>query len=228
MNITPKTPEQLAEEKLFKDRRHQQEVQDLRKNWNAPVRHAQRCPEMVSEWGVVFEKLKALIEPSKGRTIALVGGRGSGKTQMAVEAMKFKTNLLKSALFTTSVDLITEFQDCMGPKAVCTRMEVIRKYREQNLLVLDESGKRGETVWENSVIFGLLNHRYNDLTDTIIIDNRAPEEFMASIGDSLVSRISEGGAIFDFKWETFRDSALDPMDAPAGAGKSSSKPPLNL
>ncbi len=82
--------------------------------------------------------------------------------------------------------------------------DVLLKFRKPDLLVLDEIGKRGETEWENRLLFELLNDRYNDVADTLLISNHKPEEFESSVGPALASRVNETGGIIDCNWESYR------------------------
>ncbi len=179
-------------------------VMEKRVDWNAPKRHATCTPDLSGPWGEQFLKLKAMLDPSKGRLIALVGGRGNGKTQMAVEAMKVRTHLLKSARFASAVEFFIRIKATYRKDSDSDEMEVLAEFQKPSLLVIDEIGKRGGSEWENTMLFELLNRRYNDMKDTILIDNRSSAEFVETIGPSLASRMNEGGGIMDCTWESFR------------------------
>lgn len=179
-------------------------IGEYRMKWNAPNRHAQCKPRMEGEWGAEFNKLKSMLEPSTGRIIALVGGRGNGKTQMAVELMKVRTATQRSALFVSAVEFFIRIKSTYRKDSDTDEMEVLREYQKTSLLVIDEIGKRGGSEWENTMLFELLNRRYNDMTDTILIDNRARNEFIETIGPSLASRMNEGGGIIECNWPSFR------------------------
>jgi DNA replication protein DnaC len=136
--------------------------------------------------------------------IALVGGRGPGKTQMAVELMRDVTAQKKSAFYTTATEFFVRVKSSYrddGQKAEGEILKTLRKYR---LLVIDEIGKRAETQWENNLLFELINGRYNDMTDTVVIDNNEPEKFAESVGPSIASRINETGGIVHCVWPSFR------------------------
>lgn len=179
-------------------------IAELRTTWGAPKRHVACNPPVEGEWGESLKKLKAMLEPSTGRLIGIVGTRGNGKTQLAVEAMKFKTELLHQCRFTTAVEFFIRIKATYRPDAEHDEMEVLKEFQKPKLLVIDEIGKRGSSDWENTMLFELLNRRYNDMNDTILIDNRSRQDFTESIGPSLASRMSEGGGIMECGWESFR------------------------
>lgn len=206
--IAARTPEQNAaveqKAKEFEEFSRRSKIQEKREGWNAPRRHASFQPTQEGAWGVELLKLKAMLEPSTGRILALVGGRGNGKTQLAVELMKARTAALKTALFSSAVEFFIKIKSTYRKDSDTDEMEVLREFQKPSLLVIDEIGKRGGSEWENTMLFELLNRRYNDMTDTILIDNRTKTEFAETIGPSLASRMNEGGGIIECTWGSFR------------------------
>lgn len=185
-----------------KDNEHSAKVATFRANWNAPKRHEQSTPNFSGEWGAAYSQLKAKL--GTGSTIALVGTRGSGKTQLAVELMKATTANLKRAYFTTATGFFMELKATYRKEASKTEGDVLNTFQSFQLLVIDEIGKRSESEWENNLLFELLNRRYNAMKDTVLIDNRSKADFIAAIGESLASRMNEGGGIKECNWPSFR------------------------
>jgi len=70
--------------------------------------------------------------------------------------------------------------------------------------VIDEIGKRGDTDWENNLLFHLLDKRYQDMTDTIVLANLTAEEMAKSLGPSLSDRMSETGGLIECTWPSRR------------------------
>jgi DNA replication protein DnaC len=206
--IAARTPEEADafERMAVEDEqgRRRSEIAEKRTGWNAPKRHASFKPSQEGPWGVELGKLKSMLEPSPGRILALTGGRGNGKTQLAVELMKARTASLKSALFSSAVEFFIKIKSTYRKDSDTDEMEVLREFQKPSLLVIDEIGKRGGSEWENTMLFELLNRRYNDMTDTILIDNRTKTEFSDTIGPSLASRMNEGGGIVSCEWPSFR------------------------
>lgn len=179
-------------------------VAGLRDGWNVPLRHAQCVPDLTGEWGNRLKMLSKIMAGEDGVTIGLVGGRGSGKTQMAVMLMRERTRNLKSARFTTATEFFIKVKASYDKESETTEEAVLRKFAGYSLLVVDEVGKRGGSEWENNLLFEMLNRRYNACRDTILIDNRTKAEFIATIGPSLASRMTEGGGIIECNWPSFR------------------------
>lgn len=205
MTATPEKQAELdAKEAQSIERSRNIQVAELRAKWNAPNRHTAFSPANTGAWGAEMDKLKSMLNPSTGRILALVGGRGNGKTQLAVELMKARTLALKTALFSSAVEFFIKIKSTYRKDSDTDEMEVLREFQKPSLLVIDEIGKRGGSEWENTMLFELLNRRYNDMTDTILIDNRTKTEFTETIGPSLASRMNEGGGIIECTWGSFR------------------------
>lgn len=176
----------------------------VREGWNVPKRHYMTTPDMTGAWGDCLNKLKSLLEPSRGVTMAITGTRGNGKTQLGVELMRWKTKLDQRCKFTTAIELLSVLRGTFRKESDDDEVDVMKAYRTPKLLVIDEFGKHGGSEWDHSMLFELLNKRYNDLTDTLLIDNRDRAEFIKSIGPSLISRMNEGGGIIECGWDSFR------------------------
>lgn len=209
-NLTPLTSEQ-GKERLEKIRADDIEsrrsaIISLRSEWNAPKRHALFDLKQ-GQKGKWAHKL-AILEnmAGKGYMAALVGIRGNGKTQLAVELMKHATRNLRSAYFMSAMEFFEHVKATYRKESAQNEFEIIKRFRRPALLVIDEIGKRSESDWENNVLFAILNARYNDLTDTVLIDNRTKQEFISTLGASLASRISETGGIIECDWPSFRAS----------------------
>lgn len=186
----------------MKQRQHAMKVSELRANWGAWKIHADTVAVRSGAWA---QKLTALERRlGCGFLVALVGTGGSGKTQMGVELMRMVTESEKPALFTTAVNFFNQIKATYSRHCEDTELDVLEKFRKPKFLVIDEFGKRAENEWQSTQMFELLNNRYGDMTDTLLIDNRTPDEFMASIGPSLASRMLETGGIIEATWDSFR------------------------
>ncbi len=199
-NVTrPDVAERLAEREASA---HRTRVETLRARWNAPRRHSEANPTREGPWGERLRQLEARL--GRGVILGLIGPRRVGKTQMAVELMKAVTDRGKSALYRTATELMMLFKACYRPEATEGELDVIRAHRKPALLIIDEFARRAESEWENNLLFELLNHRYGDMTDTILACNLSQADLEACLGASLTSRLSEGGGVVQCGWGHFR------------------------
>lgn len=180
-------------------------IQLLRQGWGAPARHAAISSSLLrwtGGWYEAYEKMRNGI--GQGFTAALVGGRGAGKTQLAVQIMKRATRQECTAKYLEAIDFFMAIKETYRPDSKSCEREVMHAYCKPMLLVIDEFGKRGETPWADNLMFAMLNKRYNAKLDTILIDNRDKTAFTQALGPSLVSRILETGWLIECNWESYR------------------------
>jgi DNA replication protein DnaC len=196
------TERRAAAEKRLKQQQHDMKVSELRSGWGAWKIHTERTPEKTGKWAEKLDRLSA--DLGSGFLVALTGPGGTGKTQIGVELMKLVTESEKPALFTTAVNFFNRIKATYAKSSSETELHVLEEFRKPALLVIDEFSKRAETEWQATQMFELLNNRYGDMRDTLLIDNRTPEEFLAAIGPSLSSRMLETGGIIEANWESFR------------------------
>lgn len=85
-----------------------------------------------------------------------------------------------------------------------TEKQVIADYVRPKLLIIDETQERGETRWEDGLLTHMIDRRYREEKDTLLISNQTREAFTESIGPSIASRIIETGGIVLCNWPSFR------------------------
>jgi DNA replication protein DnaC len=201
------TPEMIAQrDKEAKEREAWRKAMDIdmtRTGWNAPKRALDaKDIDFTGQWGATFEKIKARL--GEGFLIGLIGGRGPGKTQLGVELMKAHTENRHSALYVTATEFFMTIKRAYRDHSSETELDIIKRFRKPSLLILDETGKRAETDWENRLLFELIDKRYQDMSDTLLISNEAQAQFSEAIGPSLASRMNETGGIMQCNWPSFR------------------------
>lgn len=169
---------------------------------SVPRRHAQPFDiDADSPWGLAYARLSA--RPELG-TILLWGNRGSGKTQLACKLIADRCREARTARYTTAIDLFLDLRAAMHSG---DEKDVLKAHQAPSLLVIDDIHERGETGWENRMLFHLLDRRYRDLTDTVLITNEKKPEAIAALGASIVDRLRESGGFVECNWPSFRAAA---------------------
>lgn len=157
----------------------------------------------------------------KGAVVALVGERGLGKTSIAAqfalsiawrnhdEAIKEAgPRRIESVIYKKCVKLIARFKPIFadfGSIETETLLESLEYLcKQQEYLVIDEVHDCGDMRHTNKVLTDLIDRRYSACRDTILIANQTGEDFAATIGDSILSRLNEHGAILECKWPSYR------------------------
>lgn len=169
---------------------------------NVPNRHAQTRPEYAGPWGDAWIRLKVRL--GKGCIIPLIGTRGSGKTQLAVQAIRYVCKSGGYASYTKAMAIFLDIREAMGDRDKSEK-EAIKAYVNQRLLVIDAMEVRGETDFENRILDYIIDLRYDAGLDTILISNQRKEDFTKSLGPSIISRIHESGELIECTWESFRE-----------------------
>jgi DNA replication protein DnaC len=179
-------------------------IERLKQKWNAPERHARRKPDELAgeQWKAKLDSLKSKL--GTGCLIAFVGKRGPGKTQMAVELMRHQVeNRLQSALYCKALEIFCSIRESYGDGGK-RELKAIEHWVSPELLVIDEAQVRAETDFEQRILTHLLDKRYDNLKDTIVIANLTRQELFNALGVSIEARLAETGGITTFEWESFR------------------------
>jgi len=64
------------------------------------------------------------------------------------------------------------------------------------------------TPWEDRMLTALVDYRYSQKRDTVLISNLKRDEFETSMGNSILSRMVEAGGIIECGWPSFRSPAV--------------------
>jgi len=186
--------------------------------WEAsgvPVRHSEFRPtEDEGPWREAYDTLKAKI--GTGFLYVIMGNRGTGKTQLGtavIGAACYKKN--KVGKYVKAIDIFIALREAYR-KDGDAESKVINRFVYPDLLVIDAMEERGETAFEDRLLNHIIDKRYDNCDDTLLITNQTPEAFAASAGPSIVSRIHETGDKIVCDWESFRKKG-EAMPAVASA-----------
>lgn len=170
---------------------------------NTPKRHRLLKLESIThkEWLDAFEKVKARL--GTGCILAIVGSRGTGKTQIATESIRAACKMGMDAYYAKAVDIFISMRACYRAEAT-SEERLIKAYSRYKLLVIDALEEKSDSEWENRMLSHIIDKRYDDMVDTILISNEKPEAFSAQHGSSIADRIYETGGIIECKWLSFR------------------------
>ena len=85
----------------------------------------------------------------------------------------------------------------------------INHYRNLPFLIIDEvtegSGKDGFLAeWEKSILFSVIDARYQERKCTLIISNRTQADLLERLGQPIIDRLSENAIRLGFDWPSYR------------------------
>jgi hypothetical protein len=161
--------------------------------------------DRAGRWGETEKMILGRLGTEDGLLLGLIGLRGLGKTQLAVEAIRHTTGvLLKTARYVTATELGLDIAATYNDRTAETERDVIARYRRPHLLVIDEYHLRGGGERETRLFEELLDKRYYERKDTIILAAQPRPEFLTNVGSSAASRMKETGAIIEGDWQSYR------------------------
>jgi DNA replication protein DnaC len=190
------------QQETLTDNQREEKIRELTKSANIPHRHSGLRHLDATRWSEQVNGLKEKL--GTGFIVALLGVRGVGKTQIGVELIRHQIERLKSSQFTTAMDIFLAIKSTYRNDSEIDEREIVAEFCKPRLLVIDEIQERAESPWEDRILTHLLNRRYNDEKDTLLIGNDTLEKFASSMGSSIVSRLNETGGIIVCDWESFR------------------------
>jgi DNA replication protein DnaC len=140
-----------------------------------------------------------------GRCAIFCGKPGTGKTHLAIAIALYVINQGAWVGFSTVQKLMRRLKDTMRKDSEESESDVINRYVDVDLLILDEIGVQFGSEYEKNSLFDILNSRYENRLPTILISNLSANEVKAFIGERVFDRMREdGGVCVPFDWESQR------------------------
>lgn len=134
-----------------------------------------------------FPTIDGLKEPSG---VFVSGATGSGKTHALVAILKKLIAQGSSGRFADTTGLFLEIKDSFNQRGYDSPLDELMRV---DVLLLDDLGAgHAFSAWEHEQIYGLINHRYNEGSATLITSNlKFGDDLAACIGDRAASRIGQ-------------------------------------
>jgi hypothetical protein len=181
-------------------------VEQLRTAAGIPPRHAYEIPDGDNPWN---EARAAIVKRlGNGFLTAVTGIQGTGKTQLGSAVIYAATAKHLTCKYAVAMDFFIALKGAFNDGARQSEAQVIAAFVKPKLLVLDEMDERSESAWENRLLFHMINQRYNNLVDTLLISRKPETEFLQSLGTSLTSRIQETGGSLVCEWPSYREAGV--------------------
>lgn len=140
-----------------------------------------------------------------GRCLIFSGKAGTGKTHLACAIANKLTDNAVMAKFFTVTGLLRSIKESFNKDATITESEAIESLAQIDLLILDEAGMDYGTDFNKTLMFEVLNRRYENMKPTIVMTNLDAGALKEYFGDRILDRMREGGGkMIAFNWESQR------------------------
>lgn len=141
-----------------------------------------------------------------GRCLVFLGAPGTGKTHLACAiGAHVMHKHHATVIFRTVYQAMRSVRDTWVKGSSRAESEAIAELISPDLLILDEVGIQSGSDWEKTILFDVLNERYQKRRPTILLSNLVDEELPAYLGERVIDRLREdGGEVVAFGWESWR------------------------
>lgn len=143
-------------------------------------------------------------ENSHGASMVFCGKPGTGKTHLACGIGRQLIDNLQSVLFSTVLAAIRHIKETYRHGSERSESDAIGDLLTPDLLILDEVGAQLGSEHEKMLMFEVINERYQQCRSTILISNLNADELTAFMGDRVMDRFRESGAVVAFDWASHR------------------------
>jgi DNA replication protein DnaC len=142
---------------------------------------------------------------NRGASLVLAGKPGTGKTHIACGiARELIEQKQLSAVFLTVLQALRHIKSTYRKDSEKSESDAIDDLLQPDLLILDEVGAQLGSEHEKMLMFEIINERYQDCKATILISNLNADELGEFLGDRVIDRFRESGAVVAFDWESHR------------------------
>lgn len=150
-----------------------------------------------------------IAKPKAGASLILCGAPGTGKTHLACAVANAVMREGRSVKFGSVLAAIRHVKDSYRRDSAYSETEAIADLLDPDLLVLDEVGVQVGSEHEKMILFEVINERYQWCSSTILVSNLNRTELSAYLGDRIMDRFSQTGAVLAFGWQSFRKRRLE-------------------
>ena len=143
---------------------------------------------------------------TKGVCMVLRGNVGTGKNHLACAIARQVSKQGYSSLLLTVAEAIQRIRATWDRQSSPeTHTEIIARFADVNLLILDEVGRQYGSEAERINLFEVIDARYRAMRPTMVITNLLPAEIIECLGRATYDRLRENdGILVNFDWESHR------------------------
>lgn len=170
-------------------------------NFNATTPEQQRALDVARSYAETFsQRFKA------GHGLVFSGMPGTGKSHLAAAILQVVLPR-HTGLYVTCMGLIRMVRNTWRRDSAQSEQDVLDMLACVDLLVIDEIGVQYGTDGEQTVLFEVLDQRYQDQVPTILLTNQDKDGFKGYVGERSFDRLTETSRWVAFDWASHRAAA---------------------
>ena len=141
--------------------------------------------------------------------VLCTGSCGTGKTHLAAAILRqtICEGFCGKATFTTAPELLLNIREAFSDKTAVTEREVVEKYSDVDLLLLDDLGAEKQSSWSITTLFLIIDRRLREMQPTVITSNLSLDGIESVLSKRLASRLS-GSRVIALKLPDYRKRRL--------------------
>jgi DNA replication protein DnaC len=178
--------------------------------WDATIDTYQaEIPEQIK----AVQTVQRLID-GKIQQIVMTGSNGTGKTHLAIAAVKKRGGKIY-----TMYEITTRIRQSYSARSDETELEIVDELARLPMLAIDEVGRTKGSDAELNWLSYIIDKRHSRDLPTIIISNKhvrkycplggCPECLENYLSGDVMSRLTEGGVLLQFNWEDWRKRGVN-------------------
>ena len=171
-----------------------------------PKRYREVSFESFKTESNIVSELRGIIDSKSWEDPILFNGEGtgSGKTHLAIcTIVEMARKTSEELVFINFADLMGEIFASIKDSSSASVDSVIKKYSSVFILCVDDLGAEHTTDYSTSVLYRILNNRYNSMKATIVTTNLGGQEICDCYDKRILSRLG-CGHVFTLKGEDKR------------------------
>lgn len=171
-----------------------------------PARHKAfmaRNDKQTQPWRNALEAIEAA-DPYLCGLFVLIGGNGTGKTQLACETVRRVCSQGHPCLYQTMQQVAATFTDAGFAGRL---IETFERYMRPRLLVLDDAQNVVLSDTGRTRVIELIDRRYRANLGVMIVTNQTEDAMYEALGTQVMQRVAESGGIVRCNWSAIRKNA---------------------
>ena len=161
--------------------------------------------EVTKQYATTFAHRSGALKT--GACLVLCGNPGTGKTHLACRIGKYITERTQLIVkYATAADVSRSVRATYGDNDA-NEGDVIDQWAKCDLLILDELGVKNATDYDRSLLFEIIDKRYQERLPTVVISNLKIAEIGPATDERMMDRLRDNCTVLVFDWGSYRGSA---------------------